>query len=360
MATTPATWTADEHLDPAHLNSRITDVNIDLAKPPYATLWGSPSYTYTGASSVGGIRFTSSLADRMTVTTSGSNKAGVKVAEAGWYSIELTTTAEVGGGTPDSHFIVFITVNGTFVGRGIVTARNAYQQTAFVHRLLDLKAGDVITASVFTDKGRVVTFGSSEAMSAGCRLSVLRVSSSPWSSPPALPALKSWQLRELVTAEAFNQQVRDVQKWLRNPPLFTAARTKSVTVSGGTAVNLPWNTADLNGFIAVKNSSGEITGFSPKTAGRYLIHGQVCGKLDKSLGHLCLYLKVNGTTKGMGVAQYENAAYMDSAMSSVIVSLRTSDVISTDVYVSSGRVGNITGTAEQQLASGFLGYRIGA
>ncbi|GGW89519.1 hypothetical protein [Streptomyces noursei] len=355
--TAPATWAIDEHLDPVHLNSRIYQANKALATPCHAILWGSPDYSYTGSSSVGAVHFSSGVANGMTVRASGSNRTGAVVTEAGWYSVELNLTAQVDGGTPDSHFIAFVMVNGFYSGRGIFTARSFYQQSAYVHRLLDLKAGDVITAAVFTDAGRKVSFGLTDA---SCRLSASRISDSPWEDAPALPPLKTWQPRELATPAIFNEQVRDVQKFLRNPPHFSLTRSKSATIAGGTTTNLPWDNDSLYGFTASKNSSGEIIGVRPNFPGRYLIHGQICGKLDKSVGHLCIYVKRNSSTKGMGVAQYENSSYMDSTLATTVVDLSVTDVISTDVYVSAGRTGHITDTAEQQLASVLLGYWIGA
>ncbi|MFE9455992.1 hypothetical protein [Streptomyces californicus] len=176
-----------------------------------------------------------------------------------------------------------------------------------------------------------------------------------------LPALKTWQSREQVTAAKLNEQVRDVQAWLQNPPLFQLVRDEALTVTGGTVGQVPWNSAALsNGFTLQKDSAGNITGLLPKVAGRYKIHAQLCGKLNAAGGHFCIYIRVNGVDKGMGVASIESAAFMDSVMCTAIVDLKTTDVVTVHQYVSSGRTGYITNTAEQQLASSFLGYWIGA
>ncbi|MGK5496402.1 hypothetical protein [Streptomyces sp. URMC 125] len=156
-----------------------------------------------------------------------------------------------------------------------------------------------------------------------------------------------------------NQQVRDVQKWLENPPFFSCERTSALTVTGGSVVAVPWDQSTSNGFTVTKNASGDIVSASPKYAGRYRLYAQLCGKLSAAGGHLNIYIRVNGNTEGMGVASYENTSFMDSAVCSTIVSLTPSDVITTHTYVSSGRTGYLTNTLEQQLASVFLGYWIG-
>ncbi|MFE9455991.1 hypothetical protein [Streptomyces californicus] len=176
----PVTWKTGEKLGPADLNSRIRDVNVALSNPAYAILSGSTAWTYTGSSTVGAIPFTTSASSGMTVTTSGAKKTGVTVVTAGVYDVELNITAEMSGGDPDSHLIVFIGVNGTFAARGIFAGRTDYQQTAYTHRLLKLNAGDVVTASVFTDSGKKVNFGISTASMDGCRLSMVRISNNPF------------------------------------------------------------------------------------------------------------------------------------------------------------------------------------
>ncbi|OKH95410.1 hypothetical protein [Streptomyces uncialis] len=176
----PETWVKDEKITPATLNSRIRDVNIGLSEPAHAVLWGSPAYTITGNGATHELRFSSASANRMKLLTTGSVRRGATVTEAGVYDVELQVTSMVQGGAPDSHLIIFLTVNGKLVGRGIFTARTAYQQTAHTKRLLHLEAGDHVTARCFTDSGRVMEFGYSTSGSTGCRFSMHRIGNYPW------------------------------------------------------------------------------------------------------------------------------------------------------------------------------------
>ncbi|MFE5542766.1 hypothetical protein ACFQ71_02990 [Streptomyces sp. NPDC056534] len=171
----PATWTSNEHLDPAHLNSRIRDGNLALSKPPYAILSNAPTYNIAGNGATNELWFLNLASNKMTALTSGSIKRGVKLTEDGAYDIDLNISAQVDGGSPESHLIVFIVVNGSLAGRGIFTARHGYTQSAHVKRVLALNAGDEVTAHVFTDSGRTAKFGLTDSTNQGCRMTIHRI-----------------------------------------------------------------------------------------------------------------------------------------------------------------------------------------
>ncbi|OKH95409.1 hypothetical protein [Streptomyces uncialis] len=173
-----------------------------------------------------------------------------------------------------------------------------------------------------------------------------------------LPPHWTWKSRDHITAVKLNSQVRDIHRWLENPPLFQCIRTKAVNVSGSTTL-VPWNELSGNGFTPVTNSSGEITHVQPMHEGRYLVHVQMCGKQSGSPSHLYLTLHVNDEIAQVGVGTQESTGYMDSTRVTALLELRPTDRISTRVYISAGKTGYLTNTAEQQLASVFLGYWIG-
>ncbi|MGK5496401.1 hypothetical protein [Streptomyces sp. URMC 125] len=180
----PATWVADEHLDPTHMNSRIRDANTALAKPAYGILAVSADYSVTPNGATKDVLYTNAWTNKMTVTTSNGYKLGLKVTEPGLYAAELACAAQVDGGAPDSHFISFILVNGVYSGRGIFTARDGYHQSAPVKRLLSLNANDVVTSRVFSDSGRTIIFAPTAATADGCRLSLTRIGNYPWTAWP--------------------------------------------------------------------------------------------------------------------------------------------------------------------------------
>lgn len=174
-----------------------------------------------------------------------------------------------------------------------------------------------------------------------------------------LPASKTWASREQATAAKLNEQVRDVHKWMENPPLFTCQRTTALTVTGGSTLTNTWDSYSGNGFTTVTDVNGKITGLKPKFAGKYLLHVQMCGKVSAFPSHFYLALAINGNGQQVGVIQQESTAYMDSARVTGVFDLTTADTISTQVYISSARTAYLTDTAEQQLATVFLGYWIG-
>lgn len=180
---TPETWAAGQ-VGPVEMNARIKDANLALSKPPYAILSDCPEYTLTGNGATQELKFSNLVFNKMTALTSGTTKRGVTLQEAGVYDVELNITAEVNGGSPDSHLIVFIMVNGSIAGRGIFTARHVYWQSAHVKRLISMNAGDQVTAHVFTDSGRTMTFGRGETYAAGCRLSLTRIGNYPYTQWP--------------------------------------------------------------------------------------------------------------------------------------------------------------------------------
>ncbi|MFE5542765.1 hypothetical protein ACFQ71_02985 [Streptomyces sp. NPDC056534] len=176
-----------------------------------------------------------------------------------------------------------------------------------------------------------------------------------------LPTQKTWAPREKATSALLNQQVRDVQRWLESPPDFEFSRSEAFTLVGGTTATLPWNgTLSSNGFNVAKDGAGKVTSVSPRYRGMYLIHAQVCGKVNAVLSHLYLELNVNGTARQVGAISFESTAYMDSVLLTALIELEVGDTVSTRVYTSSGRTATLTSTAEQQVASTFFGYWIGA
>ncbi|MFE0773923.1 hypothetical protein [Streptomyces sp. NPDC058861] len=175
----PATWASNEHLDPVHLNSRIRDANTSLSRPPYGILANAPNYTFTSDGTPQEMRFSDAWSSRMATLTSGAIKRGFKVAEDGLYDIDLCISAQIDGGSPDSHLNAFVAVNGALAARGIFTARHGYTQSAYVKRMFFLRAGDEVTARVFTDTGRVAKFGFSAATLQGCRMTIRRIGANP-------------------------------------------------------------------------------------------------------------------------------------------------------------------------------------
>ncbi|MGV9694112.1 hypothetical protein ACWDUX_34010 [Streptomyces sp. NPDC003444] len=156
-----------------------------------------------------------------------------------------------------------------------------------------------------------------------------------------------------------NAQVRDVQRWLENPPYFDCKRSEGYTLTGGTTATLPWNTETSNGFTFAKDGTGKITSVSPTYRGRYMIHAQICGRASAPPCHLYLDFTVNGTVKQIGVVNVESTAFMDSVRLTGLLYLEAKDVLSTRVYASAGRTATLTSAADQQLATTFYGYWMG-
>ncbi|MGV9694111.1 hypothetical protein ACWDUX_34005, partial [Streptomyces sp. NPDC003444] len=155
------------------------DANTALSRPAYGILSDAPSFTFTGEATPQEMRFSNAWASKATVLTSGTVKRGLKLSEAGLYDIDLTISAQVDGGNPDSHLNALVAVNGAIVARGAFTARHGYTQSAHVKRLLPLRADDEITARVLVDTGRTVRFGISAGTLQGCRMSVRRIGAHP-------------------------------------------------------------------------------------------------------------------------------------------------------------------------------------
>ncbi|MFE0773924.1 hypothetical protein [Streptomyces sp. NPDC058861] len=175
-----------------------------------------------------------------------------------------------------------------------------------------------------------------------------------------LPTLKTWSPREKVTSALMNQQIRDVHKWLENPPYFECKRSEAYTLTGGATAVLPWNSESSNGFTFTKDASNRVTSVSPKYRGRYMLHMQLCGKVSAPTCHLYVDFLVNGAVRQIGVIDFESASFMDSVRITALLRLEAGDVLSTRVYASSGRTATLTSSADQQLATVFYGYWMGA
>ncbi|MFE0773922.1 hypothetical protein [Streptomyces sp. NPDC058861] len=153
----------------------------------------------------------------------------------------------------------------------------------------------------------------------------------------ALPEIRTWNHREVVTADQFNEQVRDVARSLTNPPYAICTRDSVLPVTGGTNALIPWTSAETSG-ITTNSSAGYVTGLRVQEAGLYWVDLSLCGRVtDSGIAHFQAYIKVNGNHAFSGTTTAEADGFQDSAYASGLLRLNANDVVTVEVYVTAGR-----------------------
>lgn len=165
----------------------------------------------------------------------------------------------------------------------------------------------------------------------------------------ALPEIKSWQSREVVSADKLNEQIRDVNAFLTNPPYALCKRSSSFSTGGGGYTSVVWdNNPNLNGVTA-NGAPGYIASLRIIHPGIYYTHFALGGKVtDTAVSHFMADIKVNGVLKLRGVCTTEDTGYQDTVYAAGYLSLQAEDLITTEVYVSSGRTASFCTDTWQQ------------
>ncbi|QUI30693.1 hypothetical protein H9W91_07340 [Streptomyces alfalfae] len=177
-----------------------------------------------------------------------------------------------------------------------------------------------------------------------------------------LPASKTWSRRELADAAKLNEQVRDVQEFLSNPPFVVLRRTETWNVTGGADTPITWQSSSSNGFTLV-NSGSNVTGAKVKYPGRYRFYFAICGRVSggsSEFSHLSPYLAVDGTVVQRSTATVETQDYMDTAYVDAFLDLEAGQTVSGVVWITgSGRKGALAVDPQQREVTQLFGYWIG-
>lgn len=140
---------------------------------------------------------------------------------------------------------------------------------------------------------------------------------------PAVPPIKTWTQRELVSADTMNAGIRDVHEWLARPPAIRLKGSRA-PIAASTYALLPfqppgpWGTYASAGMTVAK-TDGMVWGLKAPLTGRYRL--TIGATMTAASGAAAsrdtwIYAAVNAHDSGQAVADNATVAYCPVAVSS--------------------------------------------
>ncbi|QUI30691.1 hypothetical protein H9W91_07330 [Streptomyces alfalfae] len=174
-----------------------------------------------------------------------------------------------------------------------------------------------------------------------------------------LPKMRTWSAREVVTDAMLNEQIRDVNAYLSDPPWFECGITGSKAITGGAVTSFVWDAASANGFKINKNSAGRVASLTVQEPGLYRVHLALAGKFDPAPSHIFSYVRLNGAYGLRGSTTTDSPSYADTSNADGLLVLKSGDILTTQVYATNGRTGSIGSTSGEVIVTKFIANWVG-